>query len=537
MRGRQAFSAIPLRERNVCCLAEFGGRKTEIDSEDETRGGPKMRWPYLSPTKGFPLSKPNVEIEKNEDKCLIGADFHRVKAMHRSLLYLILIGIIPFVTLLPGQVVAEDSSSSVSDKILSNDTPVEEISGFPDYIELPELWATRMRELFALTKSEGREFSSCMGFDAANGVWTAGPALAGSKTTSSFIQDSVNCTGKQIADVHTHPVSSALPSEMDFRHALGYESLVSSFSVYLNETCGLIKSTSAIGIPPVQGVIEYGIGEAAWSMANPPKRDVSASLIAAAASKVEMALYCGDIGGRLNRVEAMPGLKFADPLFIILAKGVVLSMGYHLNLEQTLDYSTELDEGFRKSLFDAKWLSASQAEVALRASPKVMYGNLLTAAVYSDVKIGIGAGTTIPDIRDDTPKTSYLSSCYVGKRGKECRVVELFGTALKSKLLRNLAFYDPDTGNHLTVLKSGSGWILRKTRVGEFTYVGECKFVGRDCEIDGKGVMATDEGVQFEGVFENGHATGIGTATYRASGEVWKVKASESGYSKLERIH
>lgn len=427
-----------------------------------------------------------------------------------------------------------------AEKYLAGLKQADSIYELPSYIEIPAPWAEKMKEMASLTAQNQVEYSACLNVDTKTQTWVAGAATKGQKTTTGLEPASKDCDENNVADVHTHPVGSPGPSEMDVAHTIAGRNLTSSFVVLNNKACAMVKGKGA-NYPLRRVRAIYGTNNVAWSILNERPQDGYHPLSVTAASlfQVEIALYCGETDGKLEKVWPETKLDLDNPLFVLMAKALTISMNIRTGQQKVpFDFTPTLDDAFKKSLESVSWLDEDQAyEVLGVRAPGELYRQLLEEAQLS-ASIGMSSDeAVIPDNRVDVPQAGFLSGCSKDNGATQCYVFEVYGTALSSKIVRTFAYFNATTNQRYVVERPNGGKAFKRREQwpGHYTYVGACVFTGTVCEIEGKGVITNQDGTEFEGTFKRGQPSGKGVAKF-PDGERWAVRAVDGGLEKLRRL-
>ncbi len=393
----------------------------------------------------------------------------------------------------------------------------------------PAEYSNEEKRLRSLIEGKGKTSSS-------GKVWKAGSPQAGGFGSVGIEANGMNCEGESVADVHTHPLGVASPSDGDIRHTIHEKKLHSTFVVLNGKMCGVVKTQATEGADfwSVNGT--NAIYGASWSFKTGGSIDYpEPTVVAAVLAEFGLGLYCGDIGKPLKKVRAEPGLLDANnPLYYVLAKGVVISMKYEVSGKPiSFPFTPEFDQEFKDYIRQSNLFGGEAIDGILATkTPMETYRKVVDEATLK-VSMSVFDGVTIPNfLFFEGEGLVRTTGCSLDG----CVVLEEATMGVTRKLLHIIAFNDPKTKRNYVVDLNGGNRTLEEKTPGKVYIKGECSFVEKHCSLNGKGLLRIEGDSEFVGSFQNGDSVGQGTWTDLGNGEVWKVRATPKQYEKIERI-
>ncbi|TLX15771.1 hypothetical protein [Rhizobium sp. MHM7A] len=369
-------------------------------------------------------------------------------------------------------------------------------------------------------------------------VWKAGASQSLTRMGGVIKNDEQWCDGEAVAEVHTHPKAPAVHSDVDLFSTVRKSQFHSSFAVFESTVCGIVK-TEASPKDEYEARSFYAVAQAGGhlkAVRNSEKiTDESLAksvpgLVARTSESISMGLYCGKLGGPLERV-APSSFDSEDPMFVLMAKGVAISMKYLENGDDLkFPFTPEFDPVFDRYISEGDFLFSE--EWATHRSPAEAYRRMVYVAAVTQSMVAMNF-IDIPGTRSERETTFYRTFCS-SEAGMVCFVLERYGNVESSTNNGVLARYRFEERQSILVDRIAGKYVLDERMPGNSVYKGECSFVETRCRAHGVGTL-TAEGLQFEGSFTKGSPTGKGIVTF-PSGEVWTVNMTNEGFEKLERI-
>lgn len=396
-------------------------------------------------------------------------------------------------------------SENDSEAILSGRRQVASAAELPNSITVPKPWMDEARRLSRLTKKTGLEHSACLDWDFktdASGTFVPGenPWIVTGNTVgnkgSVRIHNDGYCSTKSVAQMHTHPGTSHLPSSTDVSNFYLHVRRA-SFVVGSKNMCVMIKTlASGYADGPNISVMyaDYNISIFNSLLQKRDARTINGDyqvFMEIASSFVEKELsigfYCGEIGSILSRVNLIDyRIPSDDPIYILYIKAIMISAKMEIGGEDLrFAFTPTLDEPFREFLSASDIVDSDDGDTIY--SSKDYRKSFFIAYKIGEFEMTLNpapAGFAAFGEDGGIPENYIQVFCGFAAHinGNICMIN-------RDRLRKNgktetmvLATYEFENGNWSLVDRRSSGWFKRSFANGKITE-GACEYEGTLCEF------------------------------------------------------